>query len=124
LLNDTGLESATELAARVQLVETNAQLLLEELRNARRLADQTTATLSLIVGLLAQTREVDGGYLVGRLFQDLLLCAQSPELVAQIAACETEAVDPHMIRATAALLTGDVDAVLRAALGENPATAH
>jgi hypothetical protein len=29
-----------------------------------------------------------------------------------------------MIRATAALLTGDVDAVLRAALGENPATAH
>jgi hypothetical protein len=124
LLNNTGLESTAELMARVQLVETNAQLLLEELRQARRLADQANATLSLIVGLLAQTREVDGGYVVGRLFQDLLLCAQSPELVAQIAACEADAVDPHMIRATAALLTGDVDAVLRAALGENPATAH
>jgi hypothetical protein len=109
--------------ARVQLVETNAQLLMGELREARQLSDKTAATLSLCIGLLASTREADGGYLLGRLFQDLLLCAESTDLAVQIAGCAADAIDPHMIRATAALLTGDVSAVLRASLGEG-ATAH
>jgi hypothetical protein len=110
--------------ARVQLVETNAQLLLGELRQARRLAEQTAATLSLVVGLLANTREADGGYVVGRLFQDLLICAQDPEIAVRVSGCEPETIDPQMVRATAAMLSGDVEAVLRAALGETPTAAH
>jgi hypothetical protein len=122
-LSEPVIPSPAELLARVQLVETNAQLLMGELREARRLSEKTAATLSLCIGLLASTREADGGYLLGRLFQDLLLCAESTDLAVQIAGCEAEAIDPHMIRATAALLTGDVSAVLRATLGDG-ATAH
>jgi hypothetical protein len=121
---ETGPETTSELMARVQLVETNARLVLGEQRQARRLADQTAATLSLVIGLLAGTREADGGYVVGRLFQDLLLCAQDPEIAVQVSGCEAEAIDPQMVRATAAMLSGDVEAVLRVSLGEIPGAAH
>lgn len=117
-MDKSSLETPADLLARVQLVETNAQLVLAELRETRRMSEQTAATLSLVLSLLANTREADGGYVIGRLFQDLLHCAESPELAAQIAACEAESIDPHMLRATAALLTGDMATVLRHSLGE------
>jgi hypothetical protein len=112
-----------ELAARAQLVEKQAQLLLGELQAARRLANTTAATLSLFVALLGNTREADGGFLVTRIFQDLLLCAESPDMASSIAGCELETIDPQMIRASAALLTGDMNAVLKSLLGEG-GTAH
>lgn len=107
-----------DLASHAQLMEKHAQLLRAELRAARRLAEETAATLSLLVALLANTRESDGGFLVARIFQDLLICADTPGLASQISGCEPESVDPQMIRASAALLTGDVAAVLKSSLGE------
>lgn len=104
-------------------MEKQAQLLLGELHAARRMADVTAATLSLFVALLGNTREADGGFLVTRIFQDLLLCAESPDVASNIAGCEIDVIDPQMIRASAALLTGDMDAVLKSVLGEG-ATAH
>jgi hypothetical protein len=104
--------------AQTQLIEKQAQLLLAELNNARRAAEQTAATLSLFVNLLGATREADGGFLVTRIFQDLLLCADTPDLASRISGCELDSIDPLMIRASAALLSGDVSAVLRSALGE------
>ncbi|HKR89879.1 MAG TPA: hypothetical protein VJS38_17050 [Phenylobacterium sp.] len=112
-----------DLAAQTRLMEQQAQLLLGELHAARRLADTTATTLSLVVALLGNTREADGGHLVARIFQDLLLCAQSPDLASNICGCEIDVIDPQMIRASAALLTGDVGAVLKSVLGEG-ATAH
>jgi hypothetical protein len=107
-----------DLASHAQLMEKQAQLLLGELRAARRLANQTAATLSLFVGLLGNTREADGGFLVARIFQDLLVCADSPDLASRISGCEPDTIDPQMIRASAALLSGDMSAVLRSVLGE------
>lgn len=104
--------------AQTQLIEKQAQLLLAELNTARRAAEQTAATLSLFVNLLGATREADGGFLVTRIFQDLLLCADTPDLASRISGCELDAIDPLMIRASAALLSGDVSAVLKSALGE------
>ena len=104
--------------AQTQLIEKQAQLLLAELNNARRAAEQTAATLSLFVNLLGATREADGGFLVTRIFQDLLLCADTPDLASRISGCDLDSIDPLMIRASAALLSGDVSAVLRSALGE------
>lgn len=104
--------------AQTQLIEKQAQLLLAELNRARRMADQTAATLSLFVNLLGATREADGGFLVTRIFQDLLLCADTPDLASRISGCEPDSIDPLMIRASAALLSGDVSAVLKSALGE------
>lgn len=115
--------AATDLLARVQVVETNAQLMMVELRSARLQAEQTATTLSLVLSLLAATREADGGFLVSKVFQELLLCADDAELAARISNCDVGLVDPQMIRASAALLTGDVEAVLRGALGEG-STAH
>ncbi|MDB5447479.1 MAG: hypothetical protein JWQ97_2796 [Phenylobacterium sp.] len=112
-----------ELASQVQVVERNAQLLIAEVRVARRLAEQSAATLSLVLGLMAQTRETEGGFLLNRLIQDLLICASTPDLAGRIAGCEVAVIDPHMIRAAAALLAGDVAAVLKVALGE-AGTAH
>ena len=112
-----------ELASRVLVVERNAELLIAELRAARRLAEQSAATLSLVLGLMAQTRETEGGFLLNRLMQDLLICASTPELASRIAGCEAGVIDPQMIRAAAALVAGDVAAVLKASLGE-AATAH
>jgi hypothetical protein len=117
-LNETSPPSPADLLARVQVVETNAQLMMVELRSARLSAEQTAATLSLVLGLLGATREADGGFLVGRIFQDLLLCAEDVQMAARISGCEAEMIDAQMIRASAALLTGDVEAVLRGALGE------
>ena len=108
-----------DLLSHSQLMEKQAQLLAVELRTARELADQTAATLSLFVNLLGATREADGGFLVTRIFQDLLLCADSPDLASRISGCELETIDPQMIRASAALLTGDVGAVLKSVLGES-----
>lgn len=107
-----------DLTSHAQLMEKHAQLLRAELRAARRQAEETAATLSLLVALLANTREADGGFLVARIFQDLLVCADTPALAGQISGCEPGAFDPHMLRASAALLTGDVSAVLQASLGE------
>jgi hypothetical protein len=112
-----------ELATRSELMEKHALLLSAELRSARGLADRTAATLSLLAGLLASTREADGGFLVTRIFQELLVCANTPELASRIASCDLDLVDPHMIRALATLLTGDVSTVLMSALGE-AAVAH
>jgi hypothetical protein len=117
-LNETSPQSPADLLARVQVVETNAQLMMVELRSARLSAEQTAATLSLVLGLLGATREADGGFLVGRIFQDLLLCAEDVQMAARISGCEAELIDPPMIRASAALLSGDLEAVLRGALGE------
>jgi hypothetical protein len=112
-------DAALELALRDRLMEKHAQLLRDELRAARRLAEETAATLSLLVGLLANTRESDGGFLVARIFQEMLLCADTPALASQISGCEAEVIDPHMIRASAAMMTGDVDAVIKWSLGES-----
>jgi hypothetical protein len=112
-----------DLTSEARLMEMQAQLLLGELHAARRVAEQTAATLSLFVNLLGATREADGGFLVSRIFQDLLLCAESPDIASRISGCEAESIDPLMIRASAALLSGDVGAVLKSVLGEG-AVAH
>ena len=111
-------DAELDLTARAELMEKHAQLLRAELRASRRLAEETAATLSLLVALLANTREADGGFLVARIFQDLLICADTPGLASQISGCEPGAIDPQMLRASAALLTGDVSAVLKSSLGE------
>lgn len=110
---------ALELASRARLMEKHAELLRAELRDARRLVEETAATLSLLVGLLANTRESDGGFLVARIFQDMLICADTPALASQISGCKPEVIDPQMIRASAALMTGDVAAVIKWSLGES-----
>jgi hypothetical protein len=102
-------------------VEANAQLLDGQLREARRTAEQTMATLSLLLSLVAAARESGAGVLRKQLIEDLLICAEAPELAIEIAGCEREAVDPQMIRASAALLAGQ-GAAMRP--GPGRATAH
>jgi hypothetical protein len=101
-----GPEFVAQLLATVRVVETNSQLLLNELRATRKVADQTAATLSLVVGLMANARELDRGYIAHRLARDLLTCAEVPDMATGITGCDPQAIDPSMLRAAAALLCG------------------
>jgi hypothetical protein len=105
-------EFVAQLLETARVVETNSQLLIAELRAARAMADQTAATLSLVVGLVANASEMNQSFVLNRLVQDLLTCADQPALAIRIAGCDAEAIDPPMLRAAAARLSGDELAVL------------
>ncbi len=111
-------ETLDHLRERMRLVEANAELLDGQLREARRTADQTIATLCLLLSLVSATRDGDAGFLLNQLVQDLLICADTPELAVQIAGCEPEAIDPQMIRASAAMLSGEAAPLARGRGGQ------
>lgn len=119
-INET--EGLDRLKERVRRVEADAQLLDGQLREAQRTAEQTIATLSLLLSLLAAAGEGDGRALVAQLVDDLMICADAPDLAVQIAGCDPTAIDAQMIRASAALLSGDPESVNRALGGS--ATTH
>lgn len=106
-------EFIDQLMTTVRIVETNSQLLLTELRAARQMAEQTAATLSLVVSLVGNAPDMAQASLVCRVANDLLTCAEQPDLAMRLAGCEPEAIDPDMLRSAAALLAGDDSVVLR-----------
>lgn len=90
----------------VRVVETNAQLLLTELRATRCLVEKATSTLSLVVGLFANARDQDRGMLLHRVTQQLITCAEQPEMATQLVGCDPQAIDPSLLRAAAEILFG------------------
>jgi hypothetical protein len=107
-------EGLDRLIERVRRSEADAQMMDGQVREAQRTAEQTIATLSLLLSLLSAAREGAGQALVAQLVDDLMICADTPDLAVQIAGCEPHSIDPQMIRASAALLSGDADSVNRA----------
>jgi hypothetical protein len=92
------------LARQIQVVEQNAQLVIGQLHAVDRRANQAEATLALLVGLIGAHAELDGGYLLHRISQDMRLCAESPEIAAAIAQCDPDHVAPEMIRTAASAM--------------------
>jgi hypothetical protein len=100
-------EFIAQLVERAVAVETNAQLMMSELRETRRMVERATSTLSLVIGLFANARESDRGLILNRVSHDLLTCAEMPDIATQMVGCDPECIDPSMLRAAAALLFGD-----------------
>jgi hypothetical protein len=100
-------EFIAQLVEKAVVVETNAQLLMTELRETRRMVERATSTLSLVIGLFANARESDRGLILNRVSNDLLTCAEMPDIATQMVGCAPQCIDPSMLRAAAALLFGD-----------------
>lgn len=98
--------SVATLIETVRVVETNSQLLLTELRATRQMVERATSTLSLVVGLFANARELDRGMLLHRVTLDLITCAEQPEMATQLVGCDPQAIDPSLLRAAAEILFG------------------
>jgi hypothetical protein len=101
-------EQLDMLARQIQVVEHNAQLVMAQIQAVERRANQAEATLALLVGVIGGHAELDKGYLLHRISQDMRLCAESPEIAAAIAQCDPDHVAPEMIRtAASAIGAGD-----------------
>ena len=104
----------------VRVMELNAQLLMQELRDTRRMAERATTTLSIVVGLIAAVDGADVGQALRQVSRGLITCAERPDLATSMVGCSEGAIDPAMLRAAAALITGQqVELPARAAV-----TAH
>lgn len=98
--------SVATLIETTRVVETNAQLMLTELRATRQMVERATSTLALVVGLFANARDLDQGMLLHRVTQELITCAEQPEMATQLVGCGPEAIDPALLRAAAEILFG------------------
>ena len=87
--------------------EAREELMLGHLRSLKERCERGEATLRLLVGFLANLTETDGAFLQHRLARNLNICADRPDLAAQMALCDAHVIDPAMIRAVASVICGD-----------------
>jgi hypothetical protein len=108
----------------VALVEANARLLIDQVRQAKLTASQLEAALALVVGVVANDPDLQGGVVLQRIAGQVRLCADMPELAAETIGCDIERVNPAILRAAAGVLC-DVEGAIEAfeAPGE-PITLH
>lgn len=97
----------------VALVEINARLLMDQVRQAKLAASQLEAALALVVGVVANDPELQGGGVLQRIAGQVRLCADVPELAAETIGCAIERVNPIILRAAAGVLC-DVEAAVEA----------
>ncbi len=97
----------------VALVEANARLLIDQLRQAKLTASQLEAALALVVGVVANDPDLQGGVVLQRIAGQVRLCADVPELAAETIGCDIERVSPTILRAAAGVLC-DVESAVEA----------
>jgi hypothetical protein len=100
-LADTALPLAETLTA----MDASAQLLLEQVREAKAKADRLEVALSLVVGVVANDPDLEEGLVLQRIAGQLRLCADLPELAAELVGCEAARIDAQMLRAAAAIIS-------------------
>lgn len=88
----------------VALVEANARLLIDQTRQAKLRAGQMEAALALVVGVISNDPDLQGGIVLQRIAGQLRLCADVPELAAETIGCDLERVSPGILRAAAGVL--------------------
>ena len=97
----------------VALVEANARLLIDQVREAKLTASQLEAALALVVGVIANDPDLHGGVVLQRIAGQVRLCADVPELAAETIGCAIERVNPAILRAAAGVLC-DLDSAIEA----------
>jgi hypothetical protein len=117
-------EAAHMTEEAVALVEANARLLIDQAREAKLKASQLEAALALVVGVVANDPDLQGGVVLQRIAGQLRLCADVPELAAETIGCDVERVSPSILRAAAGVLS-DLEAAIDAAAADGqPVTVH
>jgi hypothetical protein len=110
--------SAETLAA----MDASGRLLLEQAREAKARADRLEIALSLVVGVVANDPDLEEGLVLQRIAGQLRLCADLPEMAAELVGCEIGRIDAAMLRAAAAII-GAAGKPEPEALSESP-TVH
>jgi hypothetical protein len=104
-VTDLRLAKTTQpLAETLGVMDASARLLLEQVREARAKAERLEVALSLVVGVVANDPDLEEGLVLQRIAGQLRLCADLPELAAELAGCDAERVDPALLRAAAAVI--------------------
>lgn len=97
-------KTAKPLAETLTAMDASAQLLLEQVREAKAKAERLEVALSLVVGVVANDPDLEEGLVLQRIAGQLRLCADLPELAAELVGCEAGRIDPAMLRAAAAII--------------------
>jgi len=85
-------------------MDASAQLLLEQAREAKAKADRLEVALSLVVGVVANDPDLEEGLVLQRIAGQLRLCADLPEMAAELVGCDVARIDEAMLRAAAAII--------------------
>ena len=85
-------------------MDASAQLLMEQAREAKAKADRLEVALSLVVGVLANDPDLEEGLELQRIAGQLRLCADLPEMAAELVGCDVARIDEAMLRAAAAII--------------------
>ena len=104
-MTDARLDIAPQpLAEALTAMDASAQLLLEQVREAKARADRLEVALSLVVGVVANDPDLEEGLVLQRIAGQLRLCADLPEMAAELVGCEVGRIDEAMLRAAAAII--------------------
>ena len=96
--------AAQPLADTLSVMDASAQLLLQQVREAKARADRLEVALSLVVGVVANDPDLEEGLVLQRIAGQLRLCADLPEMAAELVGCEVGRIDEAMLRAAAAII--------------------
>jgi hypothetical protein len=97
-------KTAKPLAETLTAMDASAQLLLEQVREAKAKAERLEVALSLVVGVVANDPDLEEGLVLQRIAGQLRLCADLPELAAELVGCDAGRIDPAMLRAAATII--------------------
>lgn len=86
------------------MVDANAQLLLQKTRDLQQRLTRVESCLALVVGLVLNMDGPEGTQVARRLAQQLAICAQDPDMTANIVGCDPDNIDAEILQATADFL--------------------
>lgn len=96
--------SAPTPAETFAAMDASGRLLLEQVREAKARAERLEIALSLVVGVVANDPDLEEGLVLQRIAGQLRLCADLPEMAAELVGCEEARIDAAMLRAAAAII--------------------
>ena len=93
------------LADTLNAMDASSQLLLQQVREAKAKAESLEIALSLVVGVVANDPDLEEGLVLQRIAGQLRLCADLPELAAELVGCDISRIDAAMLRAAAGVIS-------------------
>ena len=93
------------LADTLNAMDASSQLLLQQVRDAKAKAESLEIALSLVVGVVANDPDLEEGLALQRIAGQLRLCADLPELAAELVGCDISRIDAAMLRAAAGVIS-------------------
>lgn len=106
------------------VVDANAQLLLQKTRDLQTRLTQVESSLALVVGLILNMDGPEGPHVARRLSQQLGICAQDPDMTANIVGCDPDNINAEILQATADFLNRDEPTVMADLILEPATTMH